>query len=279
MAGLPRFVSDYALPGQEAVLETFENEFRYATYPSHVSRGELLLASATDSGNTPNTSLLRKGLLMSKNRNTGTWSPWTPYSPNAATNNYNQSIDGILDTTIDLTGGGNRFVPICTRCHAKVDGLIIAGSSSVGIRSSAYRYLASRQLAPNILLDSLDFALHNNLVYVDDDTEGAFDLLKYPNGTTFVFTGANTVSLTLPAPLPGLEYTFLEWGAGDIVLTAATADTLIAPGDAAADSITLTDVGDGCKLLGITTAATPTHQWLVATHNPAAASTSLTIAT
>lgn len=274
----PLFTNDLSLPGMTTVQETFENEFLHVGYPSSVKRSAQILGTATDSGNTDNTSLLRKGLLMSYNRNGNLWAPWTPYTPNATTNNYYQSIDGVLQESLDLTGGGNRFGPVVTRGQMMTNRLIVAGKTTWGIDDSPYRYLVARQLAPGIVIDDLSFAPQNAIIYVDDDTAGAFALTDFPNGTTFVFTGANAVALTLPAPLPGLEYTFLSYGTADVVLTGATAGDIKST-TAADDTITLTEIGASVTILGVTTASSPAHHWITHNINPTAATNRVTVAT
>ncbi len=277
MPGIPLFVDDYNIPGMESEVFTFENEFLLAGYPSYYNRSAVLLGASTDSGNTGNTSFLRKGLLLSLDRSTNIYAPWTPYTPNATTNNLRQSIDGILPISLDMSSAEDRVVPVLTMGRVMTDRLIVPTTSTVGLSSNAYRYLVGRQLGGGIEFDSPQYGLHQNLVYVNDDTEGAFDLEDYPNGTHFIVSGANAVALTLPAPLPGLQYTFSTFGAADIVLTGATAGDIVGPGDAALDTATLSDIGDSLTLLGITTADTPTHKWL-AIPSPVAASSSVAFA-
>lgn len=258
----PLFTTHRLAPGMGNAVETFENEFLYATYPPPVKEPSMLLPTALDSGNTPNTRLLRRGLLMAKNRVTGKWAPWTPYTPNATTNNYFQSVDGILDETVDMTGDFDREVPIVKMARLRTDRLIVPGTTAIGLHNSPYRYLAARSMAKWLELDGNDLWMHENIVYVNDDTEGAFVLTNYPNNSHFIFSGANAVALTLPAPLPGLEYKFTTLAAtADVTLTAATAGDIIGA-TAADDLITLTDLNDSCVLKGITIAG-PAHKWLM----------------
>ena len=272
MGTVPLHRELYGIPGMDAAVETFENEFLLDDMHHVLKRGALLDKDSTDSGNTGNTSFLRKGLLLGYDRANDIWGPWTPHTPNSTTNNYFHTIDGILAHSVDLTNlTADRLISVVTMGRVQTDRLVVAGDSTIGLRNSAYRFMAGRQLNPNILFDSMDYALTQGVVYIDDDTAGAPTLTNYQNGTTFVFTGANAVTLTLPAPVPGLQYTFKTYGTGDITINAATAGDIVGV-SAADDTITLTNIEDCVTIMGITTAATPTHKWVVTGATPVAAS-------
>lgn len=72
----------------------------------------------------------------------------------------------------------------------------------------------------------------------------AYTLLESDSGTFFTTYGASgSVTFTLPAnPTAGLHYWFLNGTTSDLVVAAATADTLYAYADAAADSVASTDI-------------------------------------
>lgn len=267
---VPLFRDNYSIPGMTAAVETFENEFLLSGFPYKDDAGCILDGDSTDAGNTNFTSVLRKGLLMSLDRATNEWKPWAPFTQNAAAAaNYAQSIDGILSVTIDVSGGStNRIVPITRIGRVMADRLVIPGTEAIGLAGHALRYLIGRQLAPNLLLDDPTYSLSNCLAYFDDDlTAGDVNLLNYPNGTTFVFSGGNGITQPLPAALPGLQFTFVSRGDQDVVLT-APADNSIYSMNETGNTLTLSDEGDCITLVGVQTAA-DTYVWLATNVTPA----------
>jgi hypothetical protein len=74
------------------------------------------------------------------------------------------------------------------------------------------------------------------------------DTADIPSGTIFTNRGAaGAVNFTLPAPtraLEGVYYDFIGVADQTITVTAATADTLIAHNDTAADSLAMSTAGD-----------------------------------
>lgn len=80
----------------------------------------------------------------------------------------------------------------------------------------------------------------------------AYSVLETDSGTLFTTYGASgSITFTLPAtPTRGVYFDFLNMTANDLVVAAATADTLYAYGDSAADSVAITDIGVLMRVIG-----------------------------
>ena len=267
MAGtVPLYQELHQLPGMTAAVETFENEFLVEGMPYNYRSSCLLDGTSTDAGNTDNTSLLRKGLLMSYDRNSKKWGPWTYYTPNDATNNYRQTVDGVLAISVDVTGSTDRAVPIVTKGFVMAERLIVPGTTanggSFGLAGSALRYAVGQVMTPALVLDNLDYGREGGLIYVDDDDVAtSFD--DYPNGSTFVYTGANAVTnQALPTPVPGRKISIFSHGDATLSFLSPV-DNSIYHGGTNGNTLTLTDEGDSVTLVGIQTASTPTYGYAV----------------
>lgn len=86
------------------------------------------------------------------------------------------------------------------------------------------------------------------------------------NSSVFTNSGASgSITFTLPTPnaaLLGVSYQFHELTAQNVVISAPVADTLVAPGDAAADSAQLGAVGAGVEVTCLRT-STGAYVWVV----------------
>lgn len=268
----PLFRDSYGLTGQDALVETFENEFLLDGYYHREDAAAILDGDSLDYGNTGNTGLLRKGLLMSLDRATNQWKPWLPFVPNTvAAINYAQTVDGILSKTIDLTGNtSDRQCPILRIGRVRADRLAISHATegvALGLTGNDYRYLVGRQMAPNIMMDNLDYVAQKPIVYVTGlDSDPAMDAANYPNGTRFLFAGGSTAPFTLPAPLPGLEYHFTTLGDSDIVITSAGANQIYMNNDIV-NTLTASDEGASLSILGVELSA-GTHVWAAIANTP-----------
>lgn len=275
---IPIYRDEWHLPGQQALVETFENEFLLDGPYHRWDYAGIIDGTSTDAAVTDNTSFLRKGMLMSLDRSTNKWKPWSPVSRNSLTAiYYNQSVDGILGHSLDLSSGSNdRNGPILRIGRVRADRLITAGISALGLDGNAYRYLVGRQLAPTIQLDNPDYVLSNSMAYINDlDADPLMDLTKYPNGTHFICDG-NAFTFTLPAPLPGWEMSFTSMGDGDIVFTSAGASQFYGH-NVIGNTLTVTDEGATFTLLGVTLSGTigsPTNVWALINSTPATATDS-----
>lgn len=105
---------------------------------------------------------------------------------------------------------------------------------------------SAKQITPGIEIESggtLDISAAKVLLRFQNKTAD-YTVLESDSGTWFTTYGdANAIAFTLPSnPKKGLNYWFLNSTANDVVITAATADTLYAYADDAADTLTSTNI-------------------------------------
>lgn len=229
-----------SLPGVKMPsLSTFLNDFWWgdAIRPHHFTSG-VILSSTVDSGNTPTTTL-RAGLIMGFNPSTKKWSIWDPDATNGT-----QFAAGVLKNTVstlDVQGSAeDKFVGwIVTSGRIQSSRLIVPGASTPSIIGHQYEYLLRRQLSKNFMLDD---AQYNPVLFPGDLIEvraANYTVTYQDNGKLFITTGATgAVTFTLPAnPYKGLIYDFVAGADQNLIVAAATADTIVTDGDLAADSV------------------------------------------
>ena len=89
------------------------------------------------------------------------------------------------------------------------------------------------------------------------------------SGTVFTNFGAGaSIAATLPTPGPGLHghwYEFISLAAQPIVVTAPVVDTLVAPNDLQADSVSVAQVGSSARVMCLRnqTGAGGAYVWVV----------------
>lgn len=233
----------FGIPGQTAELETFTAEILWGGDDSRIQvlRQSLVVdGAARDDGNTP-TSVLRPGLLLGQVASTGELKEF-----DAAAVDGTQFIAGILPVELKMTDFDgddvDRFGPVVVRAPVKASALLVEGSALVG---HADEYLVRRQLfaAGFVLNDDVRGHKAGQPRTVVKATD--YTVLATDNGTYFTTRGAAAaVEFTLPALKRGLEFEFYSEADQNLTVTAATADTLVAFNDAAADSVAFSTSGE-----------------------------------
>lgn len=206
--------------------------------------GVVLDKDTVDSANTPTTQL-RTGLALGIITATGQWTHWNPYATDGS--NF---LAGFLLDEIDLSYIGGvtkeRLHAAIVKGNIKADQVVIGGEASRGIAGTDYEFLLREQAHGRFLFDD-DLG---NLQTVKEYTVGAavtaLTVTTAMNKTHFVTDTALAadVTLTLPAPVPGLEFYFTHTSTtaatelildgpatGEFWIGGAAANTLTFPGD------------------------------------------------
>ena len=193
--------------------------------------------AARDAGNTP-TTVLRAGLIMGKVTSSGELEEW-----DADASDGTQDIWGVLPYELRAqdfeANNADRVAPVIVRAPLKAAGLLIQGSALVG---HADEFLARKVLhdAGYILDDDpqgFKAGYGNRVAVVTGTTD---TLTAAENGTTIFYNNAASVTVTLPAIKPGLEYTLVRTGDEEFVITSGEGDNVIITNDLSADSVTFT---------------------------------------
>ena len=213
------FTGRDGIPGINPVVETFENEFLFGSYPIQQYSGLVISQDARDVGNTINPQILRQGLLLGKVEATQELKEW---SPNAS--DGSEYIWGILNQTISLrsisgrSGGTNNTESRLTGYIVIAGGLltqrlIIPGSPNTGIVGNANEYLVRALLRENFILsDSYQYSRPNGFIQTLSADDGPVYTVSL-NDSGKEFHSVVPISAVLPdTPARGLTYGFYNEG-------------------------------------------------------------------
>lgn len=205
-------------------------------------KSAIISGASRDAGNTP-TTVLRPGLLMAKVTSTGEYEEW-----DADASDGTQDILGILDSELraqdyDATNQDRMFRMLVARAPIKASQLLIQGSALVG---HVDEYLARRQLvAAGFVFDDDPMGYKAGRGARVATVTGTTDALTADeNGTTLFYSNAASVTVTLPAAKPGLEYELVRAADEEFIVVSPTADDVIVGNDLTADGVTVTTAGE-----------------------------------
>lgn len=238
-------------PGVGSAIETSESELLWGA--DHARNGVLwksanISGATRDAANSP-TTILRAGLLMaSLDASPELWKEWDG-SLTAGT----QNLKGVLDTELraqdfNATNTDRVYRLIVARAPLRARKLLILGATLVG---HAQEYLARRQLyaSGHILDDDPQGWLAGQGARVSYETAATDTLTASQNGMTLFYMNAASVTVTLPAIQPGLEYWLTRTADEEFVVVSPTADNVIVGNDLSADGVTFTT---GSEQIGAT---------------------------
>ena len=217
-------------PGFQAAIEGQESEVTWTGRNGQdqvATRKITLLAAATDSGNTPNTTL-RGGNVLAIVDATG---KANTYSPDA--NDGRQIAVGILEHYQDMLVGGvatDRFTQML------VHGLIREGEV-VGLDARARHQLGQRFTFDRETSPQAGTLLHPRGIY---RKSANYAVTVNDNGLLFLATAA--VTFTLPTKANGLAFRFAQTADANMVI-AGSAD-IIVKGNAAANTVTFSTANE-----------------------------------
>lgn len=233
----------FAKPGQGAAKMTTEREIvpqgfdQVALFKSGVVSG-----AARDAGNTP-TTILRPGLLLGKLDSGSEFEEW-----DADASDGTQNIGAILwkelrATDFDANNTDRVFTLLTGNCPLIASQLLIQGAAFVG---HVDEFLARRQLhSAGFKLDDDPFGyLAGAGSRVFHETGTTDTLTASQNGATLFYNNAASVTVTLPAAQPGLEYEICRVGDEELIIVSPTADNVIVGNDLSADGVTITTAGE-----------------------------------
>lgn len=229
-------------------VENVENSFYVGQPPLESFRGGTIDGASRDTGNSPDTTILRPGLLLGQVYSTGKLKQWSPTATDGT-----QFIFGILDNpAVKMTQGGtdyDRFRgQIMVKGQVNPARLLVPGQASFGITGTAYEYLIRQQMQAAGFTFYEDPA-SSGLLGFGTPFLGGFRMVQaktadytvkpYESGTLFTNRGASgTVIFTLPAsPVLGLSYGFYCVANQTLTVASAAGDDMVAINDAAADSV------------------------------------------
>jgi hypothetical protein len=252
-----------AVPGINAALLTVENLVTWG--PMEYNRSFILPATVSgaslDLGSSP-TTLLRPGLLMGLVTATKLYKPWSPTATDGS-----QNIVGPLIYDVNTLQAGvatdRWFGYILGGGLIRASGLIIDGASSTpGISGHASEWLVRNQMASRFFFDDQLGQHHGESGFNAIVTKTAdYSVTAADNNTLFNNlgdTGAIVFTLPAVATSAGLRYAFADVVAHNLTVQSAAAGGMIVAGNAAANSVVLTGIGQAIEVVGI-----GSNKWLV----------------
>jgi hypothetical protein len=243
------FDGAFGTPGIRDLLETTENQFWVGRYELQEWVGEVVDGSATDTGNTNQTSDLRAGLLLGKatsGNDEGKLKQWNP----AATDGT-EDIYGVLPYMLNTDFRGStldRKTGIMVGGLVDATKLLIPGQTALGIAGNANEFLIRNQM-----VGSGRFKFYKDFVSIDQGSwrnvvakTANYTVTTSDIGVLFTNRGATgTVNFTLPATAyKGFRVGFYVVADQTLTVTSGTADTMVVYNDAAADSVSFGSAGD-----------------------------------
>lgn len=244
-------------PGMSAALETQENRIWWGLRSQQVVKGEIILSTTVDAGNSP-TTLLRAGLLLGKNSTTGKCTIWDPTATNGT-----EHIYGVLlhDQSMLAQGAttGDKFIGwVLVGGNVIASSLLIPAEASLGINGNAKELQVRAYMTQTgrfILDDEPQGSTGGGWQRIINKT-GNYTVLESDNNTFFHTEGASgVVYFTLPVMREGFHCFFYNAAAVEMKIISNPADTLIGLNDIDLDSITLDQsneqIGVGFEVIGL----------------------------
>lgn len=235
----------WATPGVAAAQSITESELLWGA--DHARNGVLwksgVISSTTRSAGSTPTTVLPPGLLLGKIDATGEYEEW-----DGSLLLGTQNLQGVLDTEIKITDAfataeDKVYRILVARAPLKARKLSILGAAFIG---HAQEYLARRLLhqAFHVMDDDPQGYLSGLVPRTFYETATTDTLTASQNGATLLYMNAASVTVTLPAIQPGLEYTLIRSADEEFVVVSPTADNVIVGNDLSADGVTFTTAGE-----------------------------------
>ena len=225
------------IPGMHPEQETIEAQVWWGRYELQWWAGGVIDSGTLDSGNTGQTSQLRPGLLMGMITSSGKLTQWNPYATDGS-----QTIKGIFAAHKELDYYGtakDRYMgSLLVGGGAKADAIIVPGETAAGLSGKNYEFLVREQLKDRFRFDD-ELSTSYSSSKVKEVTEATAVVAADQNTTFTNPEAAGSVTFTLPAPLPGAKYTFMQVGDQDIVLDGPSTGEFQTAASTAANTVTM----------------------------------------
>lgn len=221
-----------SLPGQQAILETFQSAFCWGPHEMLLVTGNgVIYSGALDPTNTPTTQL-RVGLVLGQITST---QQWTNYSATAT--DGSQIAAGVLPISLStLTLAGTTQ----TLFYGIVVGGPLIAANLIGLDPQA-----RQQMRSHFIFDD-DFPGAYTSVWrsmVSKTT--SYSIVAADNGTQFNNTGSvGSITLTLPPIAAGYNFGVLVTAGQNVLVTSTEGTNIVGPNNASASTIAIQTPGD-----------------------------------
>ena len=258
------------VPGMGAVLETVERQVWWNRHELQWWTGGIISAAAVDSGHTSNTTQLRPGLILGMITATKRLVQWDPTASDGT-----QAIHSIFAGNLELQQYGTaaeRFTgqQLIVGGGLKAADIIVPGQTTYGLSGQDYEFLVRNQLAGRFFFDDdLDGSkIAPKTITTLTTAQIAADAVTVTlaqNNTTFINLAADAATTyTLPAPVPGLHYKFVQKAGQNIVLDGPATGEFVTPASTAANTVTMASTVFGViEVIAEITTVAPAYQYVV----------------
>ncbi len=231
-------------PGMTAALYTTEREIIWGGADTRLQilyKNSVIDGSIRDAGNTP-TTLIRRGMLLGAIAATGKQIQWDATATNGTQDLSSVSYMEQRAQDFNATDTDRVFATILQAPFIAAQ-LLIKGVALVGHTDE---YLARRMLSQaGCVLDDDPYGyLAGRNRSPSYETATTDTLTASQNGMTLFYMNAASVTVTLPAIQPGLEYDLIRTADEEFIVQSPTADNIIFGNDLSGDSITFTTGGE-----------------------------------
>ena len=234
----------FAVPGMGVLVETTEYEIIWG---SERGQGQVLEQNGNYSGtmrdaiNSP-TTVIRAGMLMGKITSGEELLEWSAIATDGSQNIFGIVPYELRAQDFDATDQ-DRVAGIIVRAPLKAAQLLIEGTNLVG---DTDEFLARRQLHAMgcILDDDTNGNLAGAATRYERVTGTTDTLTASQNGLKLFYSNAASVTVTLPALIPGLIYDLVREGDEEFIVASAAGDDVIVGDDLSADSVTFTTANE-----------------------------------
>lgn len=232
MSAFPIGFGGFGLPGVTTSITSDENNPWFGREVQNIYSHGVLDGDSVDAGNTVNTSVLRAGMALGRIASNGQLAPWSPTATNGT-----QYLYGYLGLPIDCnpTGAGtpaNRAIGLVL-VGGQVDPtkILVAGEADYDITDDNELLWVLMAQSNNRFMyaNYFDFPARSAGVQSYDaiDTTGAATLTAADTHKNFLMDYAGAMAVTVPAPLPGLQFTFYNMVDQNVVVTTTGANQAI----------------------------------------------------
>jgi hypothetical protein len=258
-----QYQGEALVPGIQAERTTVEAQLYFGRWEQQSWAGGVIEAGALDAGHTDQLSQLRPGLCMGTIAATGKLTEWNPYA-----NDGSHILSGFLNHHIDLDLYGtpqDRYSNLLFYSGNVKAGSIIVPSVALNnpgeFDGNEWEWLIREQLKHRFVFDDDIFGEYTAPKTIEDAT-AALEIFAEDTNTLVSNQGsALALALTLPDPLPGLNFSVLQIGTagvGRVITVDATGagnDFIDGTEDLGADSTILATEFGITNYIGVKSAA------------------------
>lgn len=235
----------YLVPGMGSEFQTQEQQLWFGREEQQLFTGYIVDADLTDEGNTSYTHIIRPGLALGLRTTDNKLVAWNPYAITGE-----QRLFGFFcgqQNMQYLGAAADRLLGyIIVKGNLYTGRLLIPGETTYGIVDKTYEFLLREQMIGRFHLDDFMHGQHSWKEYSIAAATTALTVTTKMNRNIFVTDSALAAdcTLTLPAPVPGLEFGFVHTSTtattelildgpatGEFWIAGAAANTLTFPGD------------------------------------------------